>query len=179
MTDIEPSTLRALLSYDSTTGRLTWLERPLGSFPVERAGRAWNTRYAGRPAFARFDREGYYKGTLSKRTLQGHRVAWAIYYGSWPDGQIDHINGDRTDNRIANLRVVDHVENGRNRRLSKRNRTGVTGVRQIPGRTRWSATITVRNRQVFIGSYASFDAAAAARKNAERSFGFHQNHGRG
>lgn len=177
MTDIEPRTLRELLSYDSLTGTLTWLERPLASFPLEHAGRAWNTRYANRPAFARFDREGYYKGTLLKRTLQGHRVAWAMHYGEWPNGQIDHINGDRTDNRIANLRVVDHVGNGRNRRRSRINSSGVTGVGFYRGK--WRATIGVAGGQVRLGVYGSLEAAIAVRKNAEAAYGFHQNHGRG
>lgn len=106
-----------------------------------------------------------------------HRVAWAMHYGEWPTGQIDHINGNRDDNRIANLRVVTPLENMRNRRLQHKNHTGHQGIRPTKHGT-WFASIGIANSLKVLGTFRSKEAAVAARKNAEIELGFHQNHGR-
>ena len=179
MVNIEPTDLREWLSYDEKTGALTWKQRPIGIFPTARSGRTWNTRYAGAPAFASADDEGYHRITLGSRTWQAHRLAWAIYHGEWPEGQLDHINGDKSDNSIENLRVVSHAENSRNVKRSSANTSGVTGVSFYRQRSRWRATITVNRKHMSLGHFGSFDDAVAARKDAEQRFGFHSNHGRG
>ena len=169
---IAPAYLRSLLAYDSKTGAMRWNVR-------DAVPQGWNTKYAGKEAFARFDAEGYRRGTLEGQTFQAHRVAWALHYGAWPKGQIDHINGDKADNRIANLRDVPQIENARNRKRSKANASGVTGVSYFRARSKWRATITVERKQMSLGHFDSFDAAVSARKNAEAAHGFHLNHGRG
>lgn len=63
-------------------------------------------------------RSRYASIKVSYIQYQAHRLAWLYIYGKWPDGEIDHINGDRKDNRIANLRDVDHPTNMRARRLA-------------------------------------------------------------
>lgn len=57
-----------------------------------------------------------------------HRLVWLMAYGQWPDGEIDHINGDKQDNRLSNLRLVDHKTNGFNKGASKRSATGIRGI---------------------------------------------------
>ncbi len=95
-----------------------------------------------------------------------------------PSGEIDHINGDRTDNRICNLRDVTSAGNSCNRRRQDRNTSGVTGVAWDKRASRWQARIGLNGKQKYLGYFDSLDEAVAARKAAELELGFHPNHGR-
>ncbi len=165
-----PSELRQLLRYDPETGKLYWLPRPLDV--------RFNTQFSGREAFTYTNAQGYKAGRIFDRGHTAHRVVWAIVHGEWPQGSIDHINQDRTDNRAANLRVVTHTENQRNMRRSKANTSGVTGVCWDSQKRRWRAEIMVDRKLRFIGYFKSFEDAASARKAAQDHYGFHANHGR-
>lgn len=74
---------------------------------------------------------GYRQVALCGRIYSVHRIAWALYYGEHPNGEIDHINGNRSDNRLCNLRLATSSQNNQNRRLSSRNKSGVKGVFQV------------------------------------------------
>ena len=121
--------------------------------------------------------KGYLVGTIDGVQLVAHRCAVAINTGRWPNGQVDHINGNRSDNRICNLRVVTCLENHRNMGLPKNHRTGVFGVGWDNARKKWRAHIHVENKQVFLGRFDVLDQAISARKAAEKTYGFHENHG--
>lgn len=175
---LSPELLRQLLDYDPETGVLTWRHRALQFFADEGSQRKWNTRYAGKPAFTADDGAGYRPGTILYHKCRAHRVAWAMHYGRWPTKIIDHINQDRGDNRICNLREVDDLDNRRNCRKSKANTSGVTGVSWWPQRRKWVAQIMVNRRRKCLGYFDTIEDAAAARKAAERKFQFHENHGR-
>ena len=110
--------------------------------------------------------------------LKYHRLAWAIYYGEWPKDQIDHINGIRGDNRIANLRSVSNQENSKNRRRSSNNTSGYMGVSFHKGSRKWQSYICVDGKFIFLGKFADKEDAIIKRKTAERDYGFHQNHNR-
>jgi hypothetical protein len=166
-----PDYLRERLAYDSETGQLIWRVN-------KNARPSWNSRWAGQPAFTA-NTEGYRTGRLGGKQYLAHRVIWAIVNGQWPRGQLDHINGDRQDNRISNLRVVDNTENARNATISKGNTSGVTGVWRDTRRDRWCAEIKVNRRKIYLGSFTSLEEAAAARKQSEKDYGFHPNHGKG
>jgi hypothetical protein len=135
-------------------------------------------RVNGRKAFVTQDTHGYLQGRVAGVLVLAHRAAWALHHGEWPNGQIDHINGNRTDNRIDNLRVVSATENARNATLRADNRSGVPGVGWHSRYKKWTARIGVQGRQKTIGYYATLAEAAAARRVAETEQGYHRNHGR-
>lgn len=85
-----------------------------------------------------------------------------------PEVKIDHINGDGLLNVRANLRVATHAQNMRNRRIDKRNKSGVTGVSWYPQKNKWQALIMVNGKRVSLGRFHSFEEAVAARKAAEQ-----------
>lgn len=174
--------LRRLIDYNPEAGELRWKERPVWMFSDSGSGGRhgnWvrsNGRLAGKLALVS-EKDGYLVGELFAQRQHAHRVAWAIYYGEWPSGQIDHINGIRDDNRISNLRDVTLAENSRNKRMHKNNKSGVIGVSWYPSTKKWAADIGIDGKRTRLGYFASIEEAAAARKAAERKHGFHANHG--
>lgn len=173
MSNLDVELLRRLFDYDPETGSLTWRERTEIDCPNEKERKRWNSRYAGREAFQVKD-NGYRCGMIFRKPQKAHRVCWAHYYGKWPMNDIDHINGDRADNRISNLRDVTRSENSRNQ---KRRTDGYLGV--YPHKpNKWRATICRGGKRRHIGIFATIDDALAARKRAEHLYGFHPNHGR-
>ena len=175
--------LRRLIDYDPATGEMRWKQRPAWLFAPGKQTRAvkamsYNTRHAGGLAFTAVGTHGYLTGQCLGHHLLAHRIIWALVHGQWPVQKIDHINGDKTDNRLCNLRAVDNVGNAQNMRRSKANRSGATGVYWSAQRDCWHAIIHTQGRTRHLGFHSSFDDAIAARKAAERKYGFHPNHGR-
>jgi hypothetical protein len=128
----------------------------------------WNARYPGNPAGS-ISRYGYvvlhFMGTLFK----AHRLVWLHVYGE-PVPEIDHIDGDRSNNRIENLRSATRSQNRANSVVSKNNGVGVKGV--SPHKNRYHARIMHQGRAIHLGSFKTIDEAAAARrKAAERLHG--------
>lgn len=171
--DISPALLQRILSFDPETGLIFWKERPRDLCKTDRDHKRWNTSHAHKRAC--FPRPTGYLGCLVfKVPIPAHRIAWALHYGEWP-AVIDHINGNRADNRIVNLRSVTKAINAKNRRPHQANKSGVTGV--IAHGDRWRAYITHEYHQVHLGVFDTLEEAASARKSAEAKFGFHANHG--
>lgn len=166
--------LRQLLRYEPDTGRLIWLPRDES---LHSHAKQWNGRMAGKPAMTSPDAAGYLKGCIFNAAYMAHRVAWAIHYGKEPSEEIDHINGNKQDNRILNLRVVGRRDNMKNRLKQKNNQSGVTGVSWSGAADGWVSNIGVRGNQLHIGTYSKFEDAVKARKAAELRLGYHQNHG--
>ena len=107
-----------------------------------------------------------------------HRMIWLHQFGYEPKS-IDHINHDRSDNRLSNLREVSQQENLRNQTLSASNTSGVTGVSWNKALSNWRARIVVDYVTINLGSFVEFHEAVNARKNAEILYNFHENHGKG
>lgn len=169
--------LRECLSYEPDTGRLVWKRRPLAHFKNTYDRVRWNNRWANTEA-GNVCEERYRRIFLGPKLYQAHRIAWAIYYGEDPgEMQVDHINRDKTDNRIENLRLVDGVGNQRNCKR-RGNNSGVTGVYYMPSKEAYKAEIGVGGKLVFLGLFKTLEAAAAARQGAERVLGFSEHHGR-
>lgn len=170
---VEVEELNSLLEYDPETGFFVWQSRNGTTAPAA----SWDARLAGKKA-GWVNAQGYVYINIHNRSHRAHRVAWAMYHGSWPDGQIDHINGNRSDNRIANLRIVNNAENSKNQCKRVNNTSGTTGVTWSKQRGKWQAQIVRHGKIKNLGHYANKDDAIAARKKAEQEMEFHPNHGR-
>lgn len=175
---IDPAMLRRLLRYEPETGKLFWLPRTKDDILNGPKRRTWNTRYAGKPALDSPDGAGYRHGGICGQKILAHTAAWVLATGNWPKAQIDHIDGDRSNNRIHNLRDVTCGENNKNLRLPKTNKSGVAGVSWDQSRRQWYASISAAGRTIPLGRFDEIESAVAARLAAQREMGFHQNHGR-
>lgn len=176
--DVTPDILRMLLYYDPETGILTWLSRSDEFFSSVSMRKKWNARYAGNKALTATHPHGYHVGGILGFDFLAHRVAWAIHHQEWPKGEIDHINGDPSDNRIENLRDVDHGTNMQNMKIHKSNNSGHVGVCWDNHYSKWLATIWSGNKQISIGRFDDKIDAIQARVKAEKELGYHENHGR-
>jgi hypothetical protein len=152
--DLTAARVRELLHYDPETGQFVWL---ISSSPNCKPGQVAGTTTA----------KGYRQIRVDGTTYLAHRLAWLHATGAWPQGHIDHINGITTDNRMVNLRDVSHSVNMQNtRRASRNSQSGVLGV--SPLGKRWIAKIRVDGADVFLGSFATIEAAAEAYLSCKR-----------
>jgi len=114
--------IREAMSYDPNTGSMTWLERHVSLFSDSERRTAkhkaanWNSKHAGKEAFTSIGNHGYRTGTLNQKRLLLHRVAYFKQTGKWPTHLIDHINGNKLDNRWCNIRNVNAAQNVYNRK---------------------------------------------------------------
>lgn len=115
------------------------------------------------------DSRGYCHVRLFGRSYLAHRVAWFHINGKWPSNQLDHINGVKSDNRIANLREATAQQNALNNTVYSNNQSGRTGVSLVKRRKKmkWQAFIRRDRRLYHLGYFDSFEQAALARRNAE------------
>lgn len=175
--DLPPAVLLHLLRFDDSTGKLYWLWRDRGFFRTDRDYKRWNNRHPETEAFVDEDKDGYFRGHIFNSIFIAHRVIWAMKTGVWPTIQIDHINHDRSDNRIENLREANNQENNQNQTLRSTNTSGVCGVFWNRDSKKWQASITVSGHTKYLGIYKLFDDAVMARRAANIEYGFHHNHG--
>lgn len=152
--------LRKLFTYDKETGNLIWL--------VSRGRMVKAGDIAGTVSV-----RGYRIVTVNQKKLPAHRIAWMLENGPIPEGLcIDHIDGDKLNNRLSNLRVTTLSGNQRNRKMRHDNKTGYQGVH--PTKSGYSVSIAHK----YIGHFMSLEAAVSARRAAEQEHNFHPNHGR-
>lgn len=121
-------------------------------------------------------KNSYLCGRTGGKTYYAHRIIWKWLYGDEPKF-IDHINQNRQDNRVENLRAVSKSENCRNTSIGKRNTSGHLGVQWDTRRKCWRAEIKVNKKNIHLGRFTTKEEAVQARKTAEREHGFHPNHG--
>ena len=177
MAKIDPALVRKLIDYDPESGDMGWRERPLSMFTDTHQRNAWNARMAGKPAFAHIRADGYKVGAFFNKLYLAHHIAWAHTHCEWPD-MLDHINHDRADNRLVNLRLADRPTNQKNLSFNRRNTSGRTGVTWAKNEQKWVAQIRHDKRHKNLGYFANFEDAVAAREAAEKRYGYHPNHGR-
>jgi hypothetical protein len=175
---IEPALLKRLVRYDGQSGKLFWLARSEEFFSCQeiqkkRAISTWNARYADREITS-LDGVGYITVHINlgeRIRIGGHKVAWFLHHGEWPE-IVDHINGDKTDNRITNLRSCTPSQNGRNKKISSRNTSGKVGVTFYKRTQKWRAWFSIDGKTVSLGYHDTKHAAIAARVAAEKLHGF-------
>jgi len=144
--------LKELLSYDPDTGVFTWKVSMRGIKKGTSAGCQEKNRYL--------------RISVDKTLHHAHRLAWLYVHGEWPKDVVDHINGDKSDNRINNLQSVTQKVNVRKHGLFNTNTSGVTGVSWVKHRQKWRARDYSGKS---LGYFKDFDDAVAARKRAEAS----------
>lgn len=147
-------------------GVMFWKHRGVPTF---------DRQYAGREVSLRTDRDGYHIIRVHRRAIPAHRAIWALHYGDWPNGPLDHIDGNRVGNDIANLRECDAATNSRNKGRQWNNTTGRAGVVRFG--CKWRAQIVFDGAYLHLGLFDTFAEAAEARELAQRERGFTDRHG--
>jgi len=152
--------LKQVMSYDPSSGVFTWT--------APKSPRLKPGAIAGHQ-----EPTGYIGMVIDYRHYRGHRLAWLYVYGSMPCGEIDHIDGDKSNNRIANLRVVTSKQNKENTRLVAANTSGHRGVYWDKSRNKWMARVQHHRKWVFLGRFDSLVEAGNAAKEARCSLFTH------
>lgn len=157
--------LRQLLEYEPLAGTFMWKARSPqhfaddGWFSAQDLCDKWNRNYAGGTTFQTPHSRGYLTGRIGGRPFYAHRVAWALYHGAWPTMLIDHIDRDRTNNRIANLRQATFSENSRNRASICDN--PMPGLRFRKDKGVWRVRGRVNGVERSFGQFSDYADAAA------------------
>lgn len=153
---ITPAELEQLLDYNPETGSLRW--------KVQMSSRALKGSEAGNA-----DKRGYRVVQIHGRRYMAHRIAWALSFGAWPDGEIDHKNCDPSDNRLQNIRDVSPGVNKQNSRAPHADsKTGLLGVTFHKRRSAFMAQIFVSGKNKFLGFFDTAEEAHAAYVSAKR-----------
>lgn len=174
--DITAEYVRECLDYDPETGLATWKRRPVEHFSSNRICNLWNSKHSNKEA-GTLKKTNYRQVTINHKRYTVHRLAWLIVYGEWPKNDIDHIDKDRRNNKITNLRDVTNSENQKNRSMNRNNTSGHTGIKLVPNGN-WVVVICVNGKNKTIGTFRDKEDAIQARKDAEIQYGFHPNHGK-
>lgn len=156
------------VSYNPATGSITWSETINSRIIKGNDACRIMRHHSGKE---------YLRVSAYQFNMLAHRVAWEVYYGSTPKGQIDHIDGNGKNNKIENLRCVTNQENHMNVKLQSNNRSGISGVCWDKSRGLWSVRIKYKRKNIYIKRTGDFFEACCLRKSAELKFGFHRNHG--
>lgn len=143
--------LRQQLTYDPASGVLRRVVGP-------NAGRIEGAKSSN----------GYLKLRLDGVNLYVHRVAWALVHGARPSHDIDHINGERDDNRLSNLRVLRRHENLQNMRKRRPGASGVRGITWDKQTQTWRAQLSTQGKRINIGRFKDKEMAEAAYLEAKR-----------
>jgi hypothetical protein len=151
-TNITQEYLFSILDYDKNTGFFTWKHR-------NNVGSAWNTRYAYKIAGGLNPTDGYWYIAINKKLHSAHRLAWIYCYGDNPKEHLDHINLDKKDNKIENLRIASVINNSWNIGKKTNNKLGLKGVSRHSYGHKWQVFIVVNKERNYLGLY---DCPAAA-----------------
>ena len=141
--------LKRLVSYDPNTGIFTRKVSFRKTHPVG--------SIIGKP-----DKDGYLSGCVLSVKYQMHRLAWFYYYGEFPEDCIDHIDNDKANNKISNLRIANKSQNGVNRGLQKNNTSGFKGVYWVERLKRWVVYLKKDKKPIYIGTFKDKLEAARA-----------------
>lgn len=168
--------LSLLVEYRPDTGDFMWLRRDSD----DRGTKIFNATWAGKVA-GKLESDGYVRISMRiggrSRFMRAHRLAWYMVHGAIPSGEIDHINRNRSDNRIENLRDVSRTENMRNKSKPANNKSGYVGVVWVKAKNRWGAFGRVGGASRLLGLYVCKDAAAKVASEFRAVSGYSDTHG--
>lgn len=154
--------IKSVLDYDPLTGIFRWRER-MDVRPTTRA------RLTGKIAGS-LDKQGYIRIVVVKNWLMAHRLAWLYMTGKWPEFEIDHRNGVRSDNRWAELRAATNIQNAVNSKKRCDNTSGFKGVSWSERNKKWISRITADKKPIYLGCFETAEAAYEAYKQAAINF---------
>jgi hypothetical protein len=159
--------LKAALHYDKATGVFRW-----------RHSQRRNSIKPWSVAGALTKRQGYIEIWINKKIYKAHRLAWLYVHGSIPSEHIDHVNGDKADNRIENLREANNTTNHWNEVIRATNLSGHKGVWWHKQSGKWEAACRIGGKQKTVGRFERIeDAVEAVKKFREQHHGQYTNHG--
>lgn len=139
------------------------------------SGRRRSNAYLFKPAGC-VSKRGYIQVRKGRDKFMAHRIIWAIHYGAWPSVGLDHINGNKLDNRIENLRETTQFQNSKNASKYPRREPWIaTGVNRHGAK--WRALAQVNNNKIHLGVFGCHTAAMIARKKFNQENGFTGRHG--
>ena len=183
--------LKKLLDYNAETGVFIWRERDVNLFlhceNPARICNSWNTKYAGCVAGHKVKKKSglfYISIALGETAIgnvkkyQAHRLAWLYITGRFPEFQIDHIDGDGTNNKWLNLRDATNQENHKNVKRHCDNTSGYTGISLDKKSGKWDVRVQLNGKPVFRKLFLDIKDAVYARNREWKKHGFHKNHGR-
>lgn len=159
MTTLTYDRLREVLNYDAMTGVFTWRTKTSRKVIV---GREAGTLKPSGYVSIRIDGKAYY----------AHRLAWCYAYGNWPDEEVDHIDGIKTNNRISNLRQASRKQNMENR-VQPLGASGYRGVCWLEANQKWRATIVHNKKNIYLGLFDTAEEASAMYRDAAAFFHTH------
>lgn len=151
--DITQSELKSQFDYDAEDGVL------IKKF---RNGKPYNRVCGNKP-----DCRGYGQIRINRKKYATHRLIWLYHYGEFPSEFIDHIDGDKMNNRIENLREVDQVVNGHNHKFHKNNKSGFSNVSWDKKKEMWRVQMCIYYKRIFVGYYRTMEEAIHAAKLAK------------
>ena len=168
-------TAHQLIFYCEESGRLRWKPRPLEMFLSSRGAKTWNTRYAGKDVGTvvghKSGKYTKYKNVIIRpNRYKAHRLIWLMKTGAWPNGHIDHIDGNGLNNSWGNLREATSSQNACNQKVRSDSTSGVKGVSYDKKRGLWYVYIDVDKKRKHLGRYGTKDEAISARSVAEKIY---------
>ena len=157
--------LQSQLNYDPETGIFT---RLVSNSPGVKVGSVAGTINSS---------TGYVRIQIFGNRYQAHRLAWLYMYGEFPSKQMDHLDHNRINNVISNLRCASNQENLKNQTKRRNNTSGVTGVSWFKPTEKWRAQVTVNGKNKHLGCFIDKEEAIRVRNEANITHNFHPNHG--
>lgn len=167
--------LEDVVFYNPETGEFTWKFR-------DSAPKAWNSRFAGKPAFCYLNKKGYLVGAINSKHMYAHRAAWEISNGPIPDGfEIDHVNRNSADNRLVNLRLATKSQNTSNSKGRENATSRFKGVNWCVKANKWRVNVfkdrELKHLEYFddeVDAAIAYDVAAENLHGKFANLNFHQ-----